>query len=110
MAVAINSHPDERWTKLAAEVASEIQASGGRSATYAADVSDANAVDAMFERCEAELGVVRALVLNAAATARRPWNAIPDPEWDWVSAVNLRGAFFCCRRAFGEPDPPEDGT
>jgi NAD(P)-dependent dehydrogenase (short-subunit alcohol dehydrogenase family) len=59
MAVAINSHPSERMVAAAEEVAAGIRAEGGTAAVYAADVGDAAAVDAMFGRCEEELGCRR---------------------------------------------------
>jgi 3-oxoacyl-[acyl-carrier protein] reductase len=92
MAVAINSHPDERMA-----------------AVYVADVSEAAAVETMFGRCEAELGRVGVLVSNAAVTRRADWSEITEADWDSIMAVNLRGAFLCSRRAFGE-NPPEDGA
>lgn len=110
MAVAINSYPDEKMTNLAEELAGEVRASGGNTAVYPADVSDASSVETMFDRCESELGRVSALVLNAAATARLPWTDIDEPEWERVIATNLRGAFHCCRRAFGRPDSPTEGS
>lgn len=106
MAVAINSYPDEAMLSAAKHVAADIEQSGGHAAVYAADISDAAAVDDLFSRCEAELGSVTGLVLNAATTAREPWTAITEGDWDRIAAVNLKGAFLCCRRAFGSDGPP----
>jgi 3-oxoacyl-[acyl-carrier protein] reductase len=103
MAVAINSHPEERMVTLAEQVAAGIRDEGGTAAVYAADVSEAAAVDAMVGRCEAELGRVGVLVNNAMVTRRAPWNEITVDDWDWIMGVNLRGAFLCSRRAFSEP-------
>jgi 3-oxoacyl-[acyl-carrier protein] reductase len=101
MAVAINSYPDGEMLALAKELAEEIRSAGGEAAVFAADITDADAVDEMFGDCEQQLGPVSALVLNAAATGRLPWYEISEESWDKVSAVNLKGAFLCCRRAFG---------
>lgn len=101
MAVAINSYPDGEMLNQAKEVAEEIRGRGGEAAVFAADVTDAEAVDEMFTDCEQQLGPVGALVLNAAATGRQPWDEITESAWDKVSDVNLKGAFLCCRRAFG---------
>lgn len=105
MAVAINSHPDEAMLALAKHVAADIEHEGGRAGVFAADISDAHAVDVMFSRCEEQFGPVTALVLNAATTSRQPWHEITEDEWDRTSAVNLKGAFLCCRRAFGTAEP-----
>jgi 3-oxoacyl-[acyl-carrier protein] reductase len=107
-AVAVNSHPDPRMQAAAADVAAGIRAGGGTAAVYPADISRAGDVDGLFRSCEAELGPVRALVLNAAVDARVPWTDITEPEWDAFMAVNLKGAFLCSRRAFG-PSPPAPG-
>lgn len=101
MAVAINSHPDESMLAAAKDVAAEISQAGGRAVVYAADIGTASAVDAMFSRCEEQLGVVDALVLNAAETDCLSWTEITEAGWDRVATVNLKGAFLCCRRAFG---------
>lgn len=100
MSVAVNSYPDEARTLEAKNVVAEIKDNGRRAAMYMADISQPDDVDAMFTRCESELGPVTALVLNAAATGRSPWNEIPESAWDRASAVNIKGAFLCCRRAF----------
>ena len=101
MAVAINSHPDDGMVALAEQVAAGIRDDGGTAIVCAADVSESYAVEAMFERCEAELGPVGVLVNNAMVTRRAAWHEITDDDWDRIMAVNLRGAFLCSRRAFG---------
>ncbi|GAA4664688.1 MULTISPECIES: SDR family NAD(P)-dependent oxidoreductase [Amycolatopsis] len=110
MAVAINSYPDGELLAQAKEVAEEIRDNGGDAAVFAADVTDAEAVDEMFTDCEQQLGPVGALVLNAAATGRLPWDEITEDAWDKVSSVNLKGAFLCCRRAFGEGRGHDGGS
>jgi 3-oxoacyl-[acyl-carrier protein] reductase len=106
MAVAINSHPSDAMVAAAEAVAAGIRSAGGRAAVYAADVSDAAAVDAMFGRCEEELGRVGVLVSNAAVTRRAAWNDITSADWDAILSVNLMGAVLCSRRAFGENPVP----
>jgi 3-oxoacyl-[acyl-carrier protein] reductase len=101
VAVAINTYPDADMTAAAELVAADIRINGGRVAVLAGDVSCASSVDQMFGVCEGELGRVDALILNAAARARRPWTQIDEAEWDRICAVNLKGAFLCARRAFG---------
>jgi len=109
MAVAINSAPDAAMFAAAEQVATDIEQSGGRAAVYPADISDPAAVDKLFSRCEREFAHVTALVLNAARTGRESWAAITETEWDRTAEVNLKGAFLCCRRAFGGTDAPRSG-
>lgn len=109
MAVAVNSYPDQWMLSAAEEVAADIRNSGGQASVFAADISSKGDVDSMFDKCEAQLGRVQALVLNAAAAARHQWTEITEAEWDKISAVNLKGAFLCSQRAFGI-EPPVDGA
>jgi 3-oxoacyl-[acyl-carrier protein] reductase len=102
MAVAINSHPSAPMVAAASQVAAAIRDAGGTAAVYPADVGDAAAVDAMFARCEDELGRVGVLVPNAATTRRASWTALTDADWESIISVNLMGAVLCSRRAFGE--------
>ncbi|HVV11149.1 SDR family NAD(P)-dependent oxidoreductase [Amycolatopsis sp.] len=110
LAVAINSYPDETLITAAKQLADDIQDAGGEAIVLPADITDSHAVDKMFTACEEQLGEVSALVLNAAATGRQPWDSITESAWDNVSAVNLRGAFLCSRRAFGDGQGPDSGT
>lgn len=108
MAVAINSYPDEVMLAAAKHVAEEIEVSGGTAVVFPADISDASAVNTLFSRCEEQLGPVTALVLNAAVTGRESWADITEAAWDRVIAVNLKGAFLCCQRAFGDTAQPDE--
>lgn len=110
MAVAINSYPDEPMLTAAKNVAFDIRRTGADVTVCAADISNAASVDCMFSQCEEELGDVDVLILNAAATGRRNWTQIEESEWDEVMAVNLKGAFLCCRRAFGPMDCCREGA
>jgi 3-oxoacyl-[acyl-carrier protein] reductase len=65
----------------------------------ACDVADEQAVDAAFERVEAELGTVSVLVLNAGIFPIVPFEETTREVWDRTLAINLTGAFLCARRA-----------
>jgi len=64
-----------------------------------ADVADARAVDAAFERVERELGDVEILVLNAGIFVIEPFEETTLDSWRRTLDVNLTGAFICARRA-----------
>lgn len=110
MAVAINSDPSRNRVAAAEDVAATIGGAGGQVAVYAANISVESAVNAMFDQCETDLGPVDVLVLNAAATTRMAWTRISESDWDKVTAVNLKGALLCCRRAFGAMEGQCDGV
>lgn len=110
MAIAINSHPDADMVTAACAVAADISRVGGHAAVCPGDISVAADVDSMVAKCEANLGSVDVLVLNAAAGGRAPWTNITEHDWDRVTAVNLKGALLCARRTFGGSDRPATGA
>ena len=65
----------------------------------ACDVSDEAAVDAAFDRVEAELGLVSVVVLNAGIFPIVPFLETTRETWDRTLAINLTGAFLCAKRA-----------
>ena len=76
----------------------EVPAHGGILG-IACDVSDEAAVNAAFDRVEAELGVTSALVLNAGIFPIVPFEETSRELWDRTLAINLTGAFLAARRA-----------
>jgi 3-oxoacyl-[acyl-carrier protein] reductase len=64
----------------------------------ACDVSDESAVDAAFDRVEAELGAISVLVLNAGIFPIMPFEETTREIWDRTLAINLTGAFLCAKR------------
>jgi NAD(P)-dependent dehydrogenase (short-subunit alcohol dehydrogenase family) len=73
------------------------------------DVTDAEAVAALFARVRSELGRVDLLFNNAGIFGRpAPIDELGVDEWRAVVATNLDGAFLCAREAFRamrEQDP-----
>lgn len=63
------------------------------------DVSDEAAVEAAFDRIEAELGTASVLVLSAGITPLVPFEETSTELWERTISVNLTGAFFTVRRA-----------
>ena len=83
----------------AADTTSSIEAAGVKALAIKADVADASAVDAAFDRVEAELGAVEVLVNNAGITRDGLVVRMTDAQWAEVLATNLTGAFHTIRRA-----------
>ena len=81
------------------EVVAEIEAGGGRAAAFGADVSDADAVAAMFEAVTEQLGPVTVLVNNAGITRDGLLLRMGPEDFDDVIATNLRSAYLCTRAA-----------
>jgi 3-oxoacyl-[acyl-carrier protein] reductase len=55
----------------------------------------------MFDRVEAELGMVTRLVGNAGTTSRFNFPDLPPEEWQRLMDINLTGNFHVVQRAIG---------
>ena len=83
-----------------AEAVSEAVAALGRKAfSLTCDVSNADSVDALFERVRQEWGKVDILVNNAGITRDKLLLRMNEDDWDSVMDANLKGAFLCTRAA-----------
>ena len=90
-AVAVNYLNSE---EAAAAVVADIEAAGGQSRAYGADVRDRGAVDAMVERVNADLGPIDTLVINASISF--PIKPFLEYGWDEFEAKltgELKAAF-----------------
>jgi 3-oxoacyl-[acyl-carrier protein] reductase len=85
----------------AAAVVARIEREGGRAAAVEADVADPEAVEAMYERVENELGPVAVLVNNAGIRRDLPAGFLQPEDWARVLEVNLAGQFHTIHRALG---------
>ena len=95
-AVAVNY---ARSAAEADEVVAEIVGSGGSAIAVQADVGDEDAVRAMFETVENELGPVSVLVNNAGITDDGLMMRMGSDQWDRVITTNLRSVFLCSKAA-----------
>jgi NAD(P)-dependent dehydrogenase (short-subunit alcohol dehydrogenase family) len=89
-------------------VAAAIRDRGGDARAVVTDVGRPEQVDALFATV-AEAGPVAALVCAAAVLTRAPLEQTTSELWERTLAVNLTGAFLCCRAAFGAMRPAGGG-
>jgi NAD(P)-dependent dehydrogenase (short-subunit alcohol dehydrogenase family) len=82
-------------------VAEDVRAAAGRRAiTIQADIADADAVARLFDRTEAELGPVTALVSNAGVINKTaPLADIPVEEIRRIVEIDLTAHLICNREA-----------
>ncbi|MGH7342103.1 MAG: SDR family NAD(P)-dependent oxidoreductase, partial [Candidatus Rokuibacteriota bacterium] len=88
-----------RSHEAAERLAKDILGEGGQSRVYQADVSDANAVDAMFQFIGQEYRHLDILVNNAGIIQDTLLLSMTLEDWTSVHATNLTGAFLCTRHA-----------
>ncbi|MEZ5865175.1 MAG: SDR family oxidoreductase [Geminicoccaceae bacterium] len=95
--VAINFQGNEG---AAAAVAEDVRAAGARALTIQADVSDAAAVERMFDTVAAELGPVTAFVSNAGVINKAaPLADIAVEEIRRIVEIDLVAHLICNREA-----------
>ncbi|MDT0276601.1 3-oxoacyl-ACP reductase FabG [Blastococcus goldschmidtiae] len=82
-----------------ADTVAAIESAGGRGLAVAADVGDAEQVEAAVERIATELGPPVVLVNNAGVTRDNLLFKMSDADWDVVMHVHLRGSFLMTRAA-----------
>ena len=88
-----------RQERVVAEVASAIQADGGRSAGCVADITADVAPDRIVGTAISSFGGVDVLVNAAGVIATGTLEATSDETWDTMMAVNLRAPFRLMRAA-----------
>jgi 3-oxoacyl-[acyl-carrier protein] reductase len=95
--VAINF---SKSSSEAAKTTGEVKACGVSGSGVQADVSSDKQVRAMVQQVQQEYGRIDILVNNAGITrfiSHSNLEAMEEEIWDRTFAVNLKGAFFCCR-------------
>jgi NAD(P)-dependent dehydrogenase (short-subunit alcohol dehydrogenase family) len=81
------------------ETAGEVRAAGGSPFVHELDVCDAASIDAMFAACEAELGVVDAVVNNAGLSYPGWLHELSTDDISREVTTNLIGPMLVSRRA-----------
>jgi len=82
------------------QVANDIRSAGGDAIALTTDVTSSESVSHMVQATMNEYGRIDVLVNNAALFAQlslKPFEQIPEDEWDRVMTVNVKGLFLCCR-------------
>ena len=88
-----------RRTDEGERVVRTISAAGGCAMFVKADVASAADCAALINATVTRYGRLDILVNNAGITPAAPLELQTAEQWDEVFAVNVRGAFVCCREA-----------
>lgn len=94
--VAVHYNTSEAAAEATAEA---VREHGVAAVGVAADITDPDAVDGLFEQVEADLGRVDVLVNNVGDFAPEHWADIDLDTWNRVFDTNLTGTMLCSKRA-----------
>jgi NAD(P)-dependent dehydrogenase (short-subunit alcohol dehydrogenase family) len=97
--VIVNDLVEADGSSPAEAVAAELRDLGVRAAADHADVTDPDAVQAMFGRAEQELGGLDIVIANAGILSPSCIADMPGDRWARVIAVHLNGTFNCIHNA-----------
>jgi len=86
-----------RRTERLVELATQIEAAGGRAVPITMDVQDEASVIAGFDAAQAALGPVDSVICNAGMNSVGLAVEIPAEEFERVLSVNLKGPFLTAR-------------
>lgn len=90
----------------------DIDAGAMQGASFAkieADMGDKAAIDGAFDQVIAEHGRIDVLVNNAGVTRRAGLFDLTEEDWDRITRVNAKGAFFAMQRAAKQMVEQGDG-
>jgi 3-oxoacyl-[acyl-carrier protein] reductase len=82
------------------ETAAQVQGAGGKALAVTVDVTSDQSTQTMTTQTLHRFGRIDILVNNAALYGGlkvTPFEQIPEPEWDQVMAVNVKGIWLCCK-------------
>lgn len=88
-----------RTTEQIEAVASGITGAGGKAIAIRADIAEESDICALFDQLKERFGRLDVLINNAGQGRFGPVQEFSAADFDQVVAVNLRGAFLCCRHA-----------
>ena len=89
-----------RNEEKSAQALRELQSLGVLAEARACDVTDEQAVKALFADVAARHGRLDILVNNAGSTVRKPPQDFTLADWNSVMDLNLTAAFLCARAAY----------
>ena len=95
-AVAVNY---VKSSKAAEEVVEKINASGGKSRAFQADISDFSQAGDLIKETINTMGGLDILVNNAGITRDTLIMMMTENDWDAVQDTNLKGTFNCAKAA-----------
>lgn len=80
------------------KVVKKIKKLGGNSVALQINIASNRSISSAFRKIS-KLGQIEVLVNNAAISQEKPFLKITEKDFDMMTKINLRGAFFCIQEA-----------
>jgi 3-oxoacyl-[acyl-carrier protein] reductase len=90
-------------------VAARITDAGGKATALRVDLAQESSILALFKQVQERFGQLDVLIANAGLGLYGPVRDFRTEDLDKLLAVNLRGAFLCCREAVRLMEPRKRG-
>lgn len=97
-AVAIHYNSDAAKAEADATLAA-IEAAGARGFAFQADLTTARAMETLFADARAAMGGIDIAVNTVGKVLKKPMTEVSEEEFDRMSAVNSKAAFFFLKEA-----------
>ena len=81
------------------EAVAQLKETGANAVAVMCDVTDKEAVCALYDMAESAFGSVDVSVQNAGIITIARVEDLTEGEWDATMAVNTKGVFLCCQEA-----------
>jgi 3-oxoacyl-[acyl-carrier protein] reductase len=101
--------PAARTENEIQSVAEQIRAADGQATPLRLDLAQESSILSVFKQIQQRLGKLDILVNNAGLGLYGPVRDFRTEDLDKLLAVNLRGAFLCCREALRLMEPHKSG-
>ena len=99
-AAAVAIHYNTAATKTSAdETIAAIKAAGANAFAFQADLTTAGAVETLFAEAKAALGGIDIAINTVGKVLKKPMVEISETEYDEMTAVNSKSAFFFLKEA-----------
>lgn len=97
-AIAVHYNSDAAKTD-ADETIRAIEAAGARGFAFQADLTGADAVETLFADARAAMGSIDIAINTVGKVLKKPMVEVSEAEFDAMSAVNAKSAFFFLKEA-----------
>ena len=84
---------------LGLAVVESVNAAGGQAEFFETDLRDLSQIQALIDHTVATYGRLDVMAPNAGVQHEKTLTETSEEEYDHIMAVNMKGAFFCCKFA-----------